>query len=73
MTYGGVLNGQGWPYFAALFSAGVLLLPRLLKTNIDRPEDCRTLFLGTPLIGQIILGGLLVDAVTQRLISGVPL
>lgn len=73
MTYGGVLNGQGVPYFAALLCAGILLLPRLLQTNIDRPEDCRALFLGTPLIGQVILGGLVIDAVAHRLNSGVPL
>lgn len=73
MAYGGVLNHQGIAYFAALFCASILLLPRLLKTNIDRPEDCRALFLGTPLIGQVILGGLVIDAVAHRLNSGIPL
>ncbi|KAF9462320.1 UbiA prenyltransferase [Collybia nuda] len=73
MCVGGALNGQGSAFYAAMLAAGALLLPRLLKTDIDKPDDCRALFLGTPLIGQIILGGMLVDAVTHRLQNGIPL
>lgn len=67
------MNGNGLAFYASIVCAGFLLLPRLQKTDVDRPEDCRELFLGTPRIGKVILAGLVIDAVTHRLMTGVPL
>ena len=49
-----------------------MLIRALLQTDVDRPVDCKELFLGTTLVGQIILGGLVTDAVL-RLNDGVAL
>ncbi|RDB21359.1 4-hydroxybenzoate polyprenyltransferase, mitochondrial [Hypsizygus marmoreus] len=73
LSYGGYLNGHGPLFYLGVICAAILLLPRLIATDVDRPEDCRNLFLGTPLVGQVILGGLVMDAVTHRLRSGIPL
>ncbi|KAJ7740582.1 UbiA prenyltransferase [Mycena metata] len=73
LTYGGILNNQGLPFFASVTVAGVRLLKALLRTDIDCPGDCQDLFLGTPRIGQIILGGFVADAVLHRLTEGVAL
>lgn len=69
---GGMLNQQGLPFYIAVVSAGMLQLVRLLDTDVDKPEDCERLFRGTPKLGQIILVGLVVDAVSHRLRGGVP-
>ncbi|KAJ7867924.1 hypothetical protein B0H14DRAFT_2503982 [Mycena olivaceomarginata] len=63
MVYGGLLNGQGIPFFVSVAVIGFLLSRSLWHTNIDEPESCKALFLGTPFLGQIILGGLILDAV----------
>jgi len=55
ITYGGALNGHGITFYLSVLAAAKLLLPRLVQTNIDIPEDCKRLFLGTPRIGQISL------------------
>ncbi|KAJ7859557.1 UbiA prenyltransferase [Mycena leptocephala] len=57
LVYGGVLNGQGILFYASV---------GLLRTDVDCPADCKALFLATPLIGQIILGGFVADAVIHR-------
>lgn len=72
-AYAGALNGQGIPYFIGLAISAMLLLPRLLKTDINSPEDCKNLFLGTGPVGQIILVGLVVDVVLRRVLEGIPL
>jgi 4-hydroxybenzoate polyprenyltransferase len=71
LTYGGMLNNQGFPFYASVALASVMLLPALLRTDIDRPSDCKDLFLGTPLLGQIILAGLVADAVFHRFTEGI--
>ncbi|KAJ6544317.1 UbiA prenyltransferase [Mycena capillaripes] len=71
LTYGGVLNNQGIPFFVSVAIAGVMLLTTLSRTDIDVPSDCKDLFLGTPLLGQIILGGFVADAVLYRFVEGV--
>lgn len=71
MSYSGMQNGHGIPYFSSLAIATVLLLHRLLRTDIDQPEDCRNLFLGTPLVGEVILCGLIVDVITRRVVEGI--
>ncbi|KAJ7713679.1 UbiA prenyltransferase family [Mycena olivaceomarginata] len=73
MVYGGLLNGQGIPFFVSVAVIGFLLSRSLWHTNIDEPESCKALFLGTPFLGQIILGGLVLDAVLHRWIEGIPL
>ncbi|KAJ7839275.1 UbiA prenyltransferase [Mycena leptocephala] len=73
MVYGGLLNGQGIPFFVSVAVVGFLLSRSLWHTNIDEPENCMALFLGTPFLGQIILGGLILDAVLHRWIEGLPL
>lgn len=73
MSYGGILNNQGVAYYVGLAVAGFLLLFKLLQTDIDSPQQCKELFLGTPLVGQVILGGIIVDVVTRRLQNGIPI
>ncbi|KAF7366541.1 4-hydroxybenzoate polyprenyltransferase, mitochondrial [Mycena sanguinolenta] len=70
LVYGGILNGQGPFFYTGVASAGVVLLKELLRTDIDRPKECKAFFLTTPLIGQIILGGVVADAVINRYIEG---
>jgi 4-hydroxybenzoate polyprenyltransferase len=73
VCYGGTQNGHGLPFWIAMMVAGALLLTRLWSTNIDHPEDCKRLFLGTPFVGQIILIGLISDSVCTRVLAGIPL
>ncbi|KAF8880787.1 UbiA prenyltransferase [Infundibulicybe gibba] len=73
LCYGGWMNGHGPSFFAGIAVAAALLLPQLLSTDVDIPDDCRKLFLGTPLVGQAILGGFVVDSVLSRLTNGIPL
>ncbi|KAF5336730.1 hypothetical protein D9757_013925 [Collybiopsis confluens] len=73
LSYGGYLNGQGTTFFVGILVAATLLLSKLLNTDIDQPADCRDFFLQTPLIGQVVLGGLVADAVIARLSNGIPL
>ncbi|KAF8911757.1 UbiA prenyltransferase family-domain-containing protein [Mucidula mucida] len=73
LTYGGIANGQGVAYFAAVALATAILLKNLMITDIDEPKQCMNFFLLTPTVGNIILGGLVVDAVTHRIMEGIPL
>ncbi|TFY83082.1 hypothetical protein EWM64_g920 [Hericium alpestre] len=70
MAFAGWQNGHGIAFYAGLVVAAWLLLPRLLSTYIDRPEDCKRLFLGSPFVGEAVLGGLLVDVVYHRFATG---
>ncbi|KAF8916052.1 UbiA prenyltransferase [Mucidula mucida] len=72
LSYGGMLNGHGLAFYLGVIVAGMSLLVPLVKTDIDRPVDCKNLFLGTPRVGQIILGGLVADALIHRWMAGVP-
>ncbi|KAF9063404.1 UbiA prenyltransferase family-domain-containing protein [Rhodocollybia butyracea] len=72
-AYGGYLNGHSLPFFAGLLVAEVLLMSKLLRTNVNNPEDCKDFFLQTPLIGQIILAGIVADAVIARVTNGIAL
>ena len=67
-----MLNNQGPAYYAGIAVGGFLLLFKLLQTDIDSPEQCKDLFLGTPLVGQVILGGLVVDVLARRILEGIP-
>ncbi|KAJ6555731.1 UbiA prenyltransferase [Mycena sp. CBHHK59/15] len=71
LTYGGMLNNQGIPFYVSVVVVGLMLLTALLHTDVDCPGDCKRLFLGTPLLGQVILAGLVMDAVLHRLKEGV--
>ncbi|KAJ7124496.1 UbiA prenyltransferase [Mycena epipterygia] len=71
LTYGGMLNGQGVAFYAGVAVAGVVLLRSLVATDINCPEKCRAMFLSTPLVGQIILGGFVADAVVYRVTEGI--
>ncbi|KAJ4471122.1 UbiA prenyltransferase [Lentinula edodes] len=73
LSYGGYLNGHSYPFFAGVMLAAGLLLSKLLRTDIDRPADCRDFFLQTPLIGQILVGGFVADAIIGRISSGIAL
>ncbi|KAJ7130128.1 UbiA prenyltransferase [Mycena epipterygia] len=66
LIYGGTLNEQGPLFFVGVVVAGVLLLRGLMRTDIDCPAECRSMFLTTPLIGQILLVGFVADAVVHR-------
>jgi len=70
LVYGGILNGQGTLFYASAAAAGFILLRGLLHTNIDCPAECKAFFLGTPLIGQIILVGSVADAIIHRYLEG---
>ncbi|KAF9030133.1 UbiA prenyltransferase [Hymenopellis radicata] len=73
MAYGGFVNGQGVVYLAAVALATAILLKNLMVTDINQPKQCMNFFLLTPTIGNIILGGLVVDAITHRIAEGIPL
>jgi 4-hydroxybenzoate polyprenyltransferase len=73
LTYGAVLNGQGLVCYFSVAVAGTMLLRNLLRTDIDSPTQCKAMFLATPLIGQTILVGFVVDAVVHRIADGVSL
>ncbi|KAJ7842669.1 UbiA prenyltransferase, partial [Mycena olivaceomarginata] len=73
LVYGGVLNGQGVPFFCSVAVSGLILLLSLWGTDIDNPESCKAFFLRTPLLGQIILCGFIWDAVAYRLEEGLGL
>jgi 4-hydroxybenzoate polyprenyltransferase len=73
LSYAGFLNGQGFIFYAAVAISSSILFPKLLRTDIDIPNDCKSFFLDTPLVGQVILGGLVLDAVAQRALNGVAL
>ncbi|KAJ3739635.1 UbiA prenyltransferase family [Lentinula detonsa] len=73
LAYGGFLNGHSYLFFAGVLLAAFLLISKLLRTNIDRPADCRDFFLQTPLIGQILVGGFVADAVVARISNGIHL
>ncbi|KAK1224447.1 hypothetical protein PQX77_012621 [Marasmius sp. AFHP31] len=64
--YGGFLNNQELPFYIGLACAGIITLRQLLSTDIDDPEQCKMFFLLAPRVGQIILGGLVIDAVYGR-------
>jgi 4-hydroxybenzoate polyprenyltransferase len=71
LCYAGFLNGQGPVFYAAMAIVSLILLPKLLRTDINKPKDCKNFTLDTPLIGKIILGGFTLDAVVQRVWNGV--
>jgi 4-hydroxybenzoate polyprenyltransferase len=73
LAYGGYLNGHSYPFFAGLLLAEVLLMSKLLRTNVDNPGDCKDFFLQTPLIGQVVLAGFVADAVIARVTNGIAL
>ncbi|TFY66483.1 hypothetical protein EVG20_g4600 [Dentipellis fragilis] len=69
----GIKNGHGAQFFFAVALAGWLVLRRLLRTDINRPESCREFFLGMPFISQLGLVGLASDVISHRLFHGIPL
>ncbi|KAJ7683538.1 UbiA prenyltransferase [Mycena rosella] len=71
LTYGGMRNGQGTAFYIGVVVAGCILLKTLVATDINCPEKCKAMFLGTPLVGQIILGGFIADAVFYRFAEGI--
>ncbi|KAF8173888.1 UbiA prenyltransferase [Mycena galopus ATCC 62051] len=73
LAYGGSMNDQGVPFYVSVAIVGAMLLTALLRTDIDNPDDCKAFFLLTPLFGQIILGGLVTDAVFHRIVEGIAL
>ncbi|KAJ7506499.1 hypothetical protein B0H11DRAFT_1903865 [Mycena galericulata] len=73
LTFGGMLNDQGIPFYIGVRVAGVMLLTALLRTDVDCPGDCKQIFQGMPGLGQIILSGLVIDAVVHRLKEGIAL
>ncbi|KAK0502248.1 UbiA prenyltransferase family-domain-containing protein [Armillaria luteobubalina] len=73
MSWAGYLNGQGVAYYITVALSTLILLKELLVTDIDSPRQCMKFFLLTPTIGNLILGGLVVDVVLQRALAGIPL
>ncbi len=50
-----------------------VLLKELIMMDIDKLKQCMKFFLHIPTIGNLILAGLVVDAIVQRVIEGIPL
>jgi len=73
LAYAGFANGNGLAFYLSVATASVLLLNRLWRTDIDVPAQCKDLFLGSPTVGRVVLAGLFVDAIVQRITSGIPL
>jgi len=73
VAYGGFLNGQHAMFYIGLIIASAKLMISVRQTNIDLPAECKSMFMETPFIGLIILGGLVSDGLYYRLSSGLPL
>ncbi|KAK0187326.1 hypothetical protein F5146DRAFT_1142301 [Armillaria mellea] len=73
MSLAGYLNKQGIVYYVSVMLSAFVLLKELFVTDIDKPRQCMKFFLHTPTIGNLILAGLVVDAVVQRLVEGISL
>jgi 4-hydroxybenzoate polyprenyltransferase len=71
LTYGGMLNGHGPTFYVGVALAGVVLFRSLVATDVNCPEKCKAMFLSTPFVGQIILGGFVVDAMVHRVVEGI--
>ncbi|KAJ6544329.1 UbiA prenyltransferase [Mycena capillaripes] len=71
LAYGGMLNDQGVAFYAGVVVAGIVLFRSLAATDVNCPETCKAMFLSTPRVGQIILGGFVVDAVVHRIVEGI--
>jgi len=66
LAYGGILNGNGACFFMGILLAARRLLSLLPQTDIDKPRDCMKFFLDTVPVGQIILAGMVLDALVHR-------
>ncbi|KAF8911759.1 UbiA prenyltransferase family-domain-containing protein [Mucidula mucida] len=73
MSYGGWVNEHGFIYYTAVAVATTILSKNLMVTDIDEPKQCMQFFLLTPTVGNIVLGGLVADAVAHRVAEGIPL
>ncbi|KAK0187328.1 UbiA prenyltransferase family-domain-containing protein [Armillaria mellea] len=73
MTWAGYLNKQGIVYYVSVALSAFVLLKELFVTDIDKPRQCMKFFLHTPTIGNLILVGLVVDAVVHRVLEGISL
>ncbi len=73
MSWAGYLNEQGITYYASVALSALVLLKELIVTDIDKPRQCMKFFLHTPTIGNLILAGLVVDAVVHRVMEGISL
>ncbi|THU89212.1 UbiA prenyltransferase [Dendrothele bispora CBS 962.96] len=66
-AFGAFCNGHGWFFYCGLLIASTRLIRGLLRTNIDRPEDCQKFFMDTPKVGMILLMSLVVDTIIVRI------
>ncbi|KAK0471054.1 UbiA prenyltransferase family-domain-containing protein [Armillaria novae-zelandiae] len=73
MSFAGYLNEQGIAFYISVALSAFVLVKGLIVTDIDKPRECMQFFLHTPMIGNLILAGLVVDAVVHRLVEGIPL
>ncbi len=73
MSWAGYLNEQGIAYYVSVALSAFVLLKELIVTDIDKLKQCMKFFLHTPTIGNLILAGLVVDAVVHRVMEGIPL
>ncbi|KAK0440541.1 UbiA prenyltransferase family-domain-containing protein [Armillaria borealis] len=73
MSWAGYLNEQGIAYYVSVALSAFILLKELFVTDIDKPRQCMQFFLHTPTIGNLILVGLVVDAIVHRVVEGTPL
>ncbi|EIM90617.1 UbiA prenyltransferase [Stereum hirsutum FP-91666 SS1] len=68
--YSAFLNSHGYAFFLSVAVAATVTAVRLLRTDIDVPQDCRDFFLGSTHVSCILACGLVVDGVVARLMSG---
>ncbi|KAK0493160.1 hypothetical protein EDD18DRAFT_1310716 [Armillaria luteobubalina] len=73
MLLASYLNDQGIAFYIAMALSAIGLLKGLIVTDVDKPKECMQFFLHTLTIGNLILAGLVVDAVVHRVIEGIPL
>ncbi|TFK39398.1 UbiA prenyltransferase [Crucibulum laeve] len=73
LSYGGALNDQGPIFFSTVLLAAIILIPKLLSTNLDHPFECQQFFLRSRSVGLVIVIGFVVDAVYHRVANGIPL
>ncbi|KAJ7701743.1 hypothetical protein B0H17DRAFT_1127988 [Mycena rosella] len=66
LAYGGMLHGQGISFYVGVVLGGIILVKTVVTADIDCPAQCKAMFLTTPLVGQIVLVGFVVDTVVHR-------
>ncbi len=73
MSWASYLSEQGIAYHISIVLSVFVTLKELFVTDIDKLRQCMKFFLHTPTIGNLILTGLVGNAVVHWVVEGIPL